>query len=143
MTWTIEKTIPTLAVPSLVVGIEYYGRLGFAVDWRWPDIGSTHAGLSRGECSIMLSQAEPSERADVYFIVDDVDACYQEIIESGAWELAPGAGAAAEREDCPPEDALSPPAPPEVTEYGLRDFSVVDPWGHHIVFGEPIDAEDD
>lgn len=142
MSWTIEKTIPTLAVPDLEVGIDFYSRLGFEVDWRWPDDAPTHAGLMLGSCSIMLSLGEPAERADVYFIVDDVSACHTAVMAGRPWELAAAAGSIANRLDCPPARSLQQPEVPEPKGYGLRDFSIVDPWGHHLAFGQVERNED-
>ncbi len=134
--WTIEKTIPTLAVPELELGIEYYERLGFSLDWRFPASNPSHAGLVLGPCSIMLALCEPTERADLYFIVDDVEACHRAILDGEPWELAQEAGSAAQRADCPPARALQAPPQPKRTAYGLVDFSMVDPWGHQLTFGQ-------
>ena len=130
MKWTIEKAIPTLAVADLEAGIEFYSRLGFVVDWRWPEDSPTHAGLMLGSCSIMLSLCEPSERADVYFIVDDVSACHAAVLAGRPWELAAAAR------------SLERPEAPKPTAYGLKDFSMVDPWGHHLSFGEVLRPDD-
>ena len=135
--WNIETTIPTLAVPELEMGIEYYERLGFSLDWRFPLTNPTHAGLVLGSCSIMLSLCEPKERADLYFIVDDIRACYQAIVDAEPWDLAEEAGRMAQREDLPPARARLAPPEPKATAYGLTDFSMVDPWGHHLTFGQP------
>jgi len=135
--WTIEKTIPTLAVPDLEMGIEYYERLGFQEDWRFPDGNPTHVGLVLGPCSIMLSRNEPAERADLYFIVDDVQACYATITEGEAWEIAEEAALTTGRAGSAPKRSLAAPQPPKPTDYGLIDFSMVDPWGHHLTFGQP------
>jgi len=142
MRWTIEKVIPTLAVPDLEVGIVFYSKLGFRVDWRWPDDSPTHAGLMLGVCSIMLTQREPSERGDVYFIVDDISACYADVLAGRSWELAPAAGSTARRPECPPARSLRQPEAPESKGYGLLDFSIVDPWGHHLTFGQVVRDED-
>lgn len=141
MSWTIKKPIPTFAVPDLEAGIGFYERIGFTVDWRWPDESPTHAGLMLGSCSIMLSLCDPMERADVYFIVDDVAACHAAIMAARPWELAAAAGAIAKRSDCPPPRSLRPPLEPDAKGYNLRDFSIVDPWGHHLSFGEVLSSE--
>ena len=138
MSWAIEKPIPTFAVPALEVGIEYYQKLGFSVDWRWPEEQPTHAGLLRGACSIMLAECDPEVKGDVYFIVDDVEACHAGILEGRAWEMAESAGALAD--GCPPKLSLVPPPPPEDKPYGLRGFWVVDPWGNSLSFGQPVEG---
>ena len=142
MSWTIEKAIPTFAVPDLEVGISFYSRLGFEVDWRWPDEAPTHAGFLLGSCSIMLSLCEPAKTTEVYFIVDDVSACHAAVLAGKCWELAAAAGAIAKRSDCPPPRSLQQPLPPTAKGYGLRDFSIVDPWGHQLSFGQTLPHED-
>ena len=138
--WTIEKPIPTLAVPDLEVAIAFYEKIGFTVDWQWPEGSPTHAGLLLGSCSIMLALCEPAERSDVYFIVDDVAACYAHMMEAKPWELAAAARGTTDREDCPPAQALEPPKTPKNDGYGLTDFSIIDPWGHHMAFGQPLET---
>ena len=136
--WNIEKTIPTLAVHDLELGIEYYERLGFTLDWRFPSTNPTHAGLVHGSCSLMLAQSDPWVCGDVYFIVDDVRACYQAIVDAEPWELAEEAGA--RRPGGAPKRSLRPPSEPSPTAYGLIDFTMVDPWGHALAFGQPKKA---
>jgi catechol 2,3-dioxygenase-like lactoylglutathione lyase family enzyme len=131
MSWTIEKAIPTLPVPDLEVGIEFYSRLGFEVDWRWPEDEPSHAGLLLGSCAIMLSLTDPAERADV-------SACHAAVMVGRSWELAAAAGSTTKRPDYPPARSQQPPADPGPKGYGLRDFSIIDPWGHHLAFGQVI-----
>ena len=138
MTWKVEKPIPTLPVSHLELGIEFYERLGFEVDWRWPDDGPTHAGLMRDGCSIMLSQCDPKAPGDVYFIVDDVSACHAAILAGRTWELAGRLARADEAGHVPPEASKRPPRNPEEHPYGLRDFCVIDPWGNCLSFGQPL-----
>lgn len=139
MSWSIHSTIPTLAVPDLDAGITFYERLGFTLDWRWPEKDGTHAGMQRGTCAIMLARSTPDERADLYFIVDDIQGCYDAICRAEPWTLADRFGAMADREDCPPTESRTPPEAPDSTAYGLIDFSLIDPWGHHLTFGAPQD----
>lgn len=138
MSWTIEKTIPTLAVPELEVGIEFYARLGFEVDWRFPETAPNFAGLKRGGSTIMLAECEPAVLGAIDFVVDDVSACHAELIAGRCWETAATEGALAARGDCPPPRALEAPPEPVDTEYGLRNFTLIDPWGHQLSFGEVI-----
>ena len=44
----------------------------------------------------------------------------------------------AKREDGPPKRSLQPPDAPKPADYGLRDFSIIDPWGHNLSFGEVV-----
>lgn len=142
MTWTITQTIPTFAVPVLEVGIAFYERMGFAVDWRWPEEKPTHSGLVRGDAALMLAECDPAVKGDVYYIVDDVEACHAAVMEGKAWEMAEEAGALAVDADGAPARALEPPASPAPTGYGLRDFTVIDPWGHCLTFGQPLSEDE-
>jgi catechol 2,3-dioxygenase-like lactoylglutathione lyase family enzyme len=137
--WKIESTIPTLAVPDLEAGISFYERLGCEVDWRWPDENPTHVGLMIGGGSLMLALCDPMVNADVYFIVDDVEACHADVLAGRSWELAHALGALANHPNGAPKRALQPPPEPEDRPYGLRDFTIVDPWGHQFSFGEATD----
>ena len=136
MNWKIEATIPSFAVPVLAAGIEYYARLGFELEWQWPEKSATHVGLKRGGCSVMLALCEPAVSADVTFLVDDVDACHAALLEGRAWELAQRAGALAEGRGFPPARACVPPRAPESRAYGQRVFVVIDPWGNSLCFGQ-------
>ncbi|MEQ8768029.1 MAG: hypothetical protein RL885_29265 [Planctomycetota bacterium] len=136
MTWSIRETVPVLAVPTLESGIAFYDRLGFGVEWTWPEDSPTHAGLRRGGCAIQLSRCDPAMSAEVCFRVDDVDACHAEVMAARPWELAAEAGALATRPDCPPKRALQAPDPPEDKPWGHREMTLLDPWGHLLVFSQ-------
>lgn len=132
MNWTITKAIPLLTVPDLEAGIEFYQRIGFAVEWRWPENAPTHAEIKHGSCMVMLSSAESERRSSLAFVVDDVDACYEAILTSRAWESTPKNYSAA-----PPHSALDVPAAPNSTDYGMREFALSDPWGNEMTFASP------
>lgn len=132
MSWTIRSATPTLAVPDLELGVEVYRRLGFVERWRFPGQAATHVGLGRGECELILCACEPAERAEVLFRVDDVDACHREVLAGRVWELAAQVAGPATA----PRRALAPPPVPEAKPWGRREFSVVDPWGHLLSFGQ-------
>ncbi|MCA9730384.1 MAG: hypothetical protein KC729_22070, partial [Candidatus Eisenbacteria bacterium] len=97
MNWKIQTSISTLPVSDLEIGIEFYQRLGFAVEWRWPQADPTHAGLSRDGCSIMLAKCDPAAPGDVYFVVNDVAACRHALVAQKPSELASAAARAASR----------------------------------------------
>lgn len=136
--WKIESITPTLAVHDLDVGIEYYERLGFKLQWKYPDNRATHAGIAQGTCFLMLCECEPAERADLMFCVDDVHACYHHVERSCCWEIAIRLkDNKVGDEQWPPKRSLTPPIPPKPTDYGMIDFTLVDPWGHQLTFGMP------
>lgn len=139
MTWKIDKTIPTHAVPELELALEFYERLGFELSWRWPEESPTHAGLMRGECSVMLAECDPRVFAAVYFVVDDVEACHAAIMKAEPWVLA--ARAAERPGEDPPVRSRRAPDAPQPRPFGYKDFVIIDPWGHELSFGEVISDE--
>jgi|GEM_PF-1838383 len=139
-TWSIEGVQPTLPVHDINVGIDFYGRLGFAIEWKYPDDQPTAVGLRLGAQCIMLMQCEPKERGNLYYQVDDVDACFTHIEQSQCWTVAQALRDAGQGgDDWPPERAVQPPSPPVRADYGMVDFSLVDPWGNLLTFGRLSD----
>ena len=122
-----------LNVADIDASLEYYrDTLGFEVvsdpaavkDWRWATIRS-------GKTELMLSESrhgadppaigDPHQDTDwpviFYFYPDDVVALYAHVIACG---LEPTALA--------------------VTHYGMREFSLTDPDGHVLSFGQDADS---
>lgn len=112
-----ERLHPGLAVPDLLAAAEFYtNRLGFTLGFTWGD-PPTFAGVNLGEMQVFLSQGTPSpEGCDVYFVVGDVDALY-------AYHRAGGVEVVGEIGD---------------RDYGLRDYTVRDPNGYRLTFGQYI-----
>lgn len=136
MNWNLKEQVPTFHVTRLTVAIDYYGRLGFGVQWRWPREEPSHIGLRCGSCALMLIQGSSSSgHGEVYFVVDDVDACYQAFFESKPWEAAREHAAALESDFQPDPASLECVKAPELRDHGHRDFVIVDPWGHRLTFG--------
>ena len=112
-----------LAVTDLAKSKRFYlDKLGFTEDFSvdgW-------AFLSRGACQLRLGHcpdAMPISKAQdhswfAYLHVHDASSLYQEIVRNGVeiWHKI---------EDKP---------------WGLREFAIVTPDGHRIVFGERLDA---
>ena len=108
---------PTLQVQDLKVASEFYISLGFNLDWIWPDENPTHGSVSSGGFSFMFAKIDNDkkpEKADLYFKVEEVEQLHAEL-KSKKIEVS---------------DLVK-------TEYGMLDFSLTDPYGHHIVFGQP------
>ena len=133
--WQIREQVPSLAVADLALAIEFYTRLGFDVTWRWPKTEATHVGLKRSRIALMLVSCEPAERAEIYFVVDGVKACYDFIVSRRPWEVAERSRGSTQRRDCPPKSSLTSPTAPSVKDHRHFDFTVVDPWGHQLTFG--------
>lgn len=110
----------TIQVHDLDITISFYNKLGFDLDWKWPEADPTHASLSSSGFSFMLEKVRNSqklEKADLYFRTEGIEALHQTFkeknIKVGSLQKA---------------------------AYGMLDFSVESPNGHHLVFGEPSGA---
>jgi uncharacterized glyoxalase superfamily protein PhnB len=120
----VVRTRHVLAVKDLTVEAAYYkDKLGFELDftspgWEFLSFGDFKVML--GECPDDLPAAETGCHSwYAHVIVDNVDEIYQEFIERGATILS--------------EIADKP--------WDIREFSVVTPGGHRIVFGQAINRD--
>jgi catechol 2,3-dioxygenase-like lactoylglutathione lyase family enzyme len=80
---TEEQLAPVLRVANTDASIDWYQRLGFAVDYEYssgPAFSRTIVVLKRGELVLMLSNREEDARPDalVYMRVSDVEAIADE-----------------------------------------------------------------
>ena len=128
----LKRLIPMLNVSHIENSLEFYQRgLGFSIvsdpaavaDWRWANIRS-------GDAELMLSESggSPALKQNIdphldtswpciyYFYPDDVDAMHAHLCDQG----------------------YSPSAL-QTTLYDMREFSIQDPDGHLLSFGQ--DAE--
>lgn len=129
---TLTRLIPMLNVSNIDASLDFYREaLGFDVvsprelvgEWRWATIRS-------GDVELMLSEtgSAPGLRMTVdphadtgwpaifYFYPDDVSALFAEVIRKGYKST-----------------------PLEVTHYGMLEFSLQDPDGHTLSFGQDAD----
>lgn len=117
-TWTTLAVSPVIVVSDLDAGAAFYARLGFELKWKWPEAEPSHAGMKLGGAWLMLARqrdpAQAIQRAELYFFVTDVAACH-------AHARAALGGIVGDVAD---------------TTYGMRDFSLMDPWGHVLTFGQ-------
>ena len=120
MSWGIKEQVPAFEVPDFELAIEFYSRLGFRVEWKWPKAVPTHLGMRHGPCALMLTLGEATERGEIYYVVDDVRGCFKSIMDARPWEVAPTCMA---------------PDVPTLKAHGHEDFSLKDPWGHQLTFG--------
>ena len=108
---------PTLQVHYLNKAAEFYTKLGFHLDWIWPDDSPTHGSVSSNGFSFMFEKIDEDrtpEKGDLYFRVEQVERLYEKMKADGIKV----------------SDLVKSP-------YGMLDFSIQDPFGHHLVFGEP------
>jgi len=115
----VTGTRHVLAVKDLKLEADYYlDKLGFERDftapgWEFLSFGDFKVML--GECSDEMTAEETGNHSwFAHALVENVDDVYQEFIDRGAKILSPIA-------DKP---------------WGIRDFTVVTPDGHRIVFGQ-------
>jgi len=118
----VVHTRHVLAVKDLKVAADYFiDKLGFDRDFTSPGWEFLSFGIFKvmlGECSDeMTAEATGNHSWFAHALVGNVDEVYGEFIDRGAQILSPIA-------DKP---------------WGIRDFTVVTPDGHRIVFGQVID----
>jgi uncharacterized glyoxalase superfamily protein PhnB len=118
----VVRTRHVLAVKDLAVEAAYYiDKLGFERDftapgWEFLSFGDFKVML--GECSDEMTAEETGNHSwYAHVIVENVDDIYEEFIEDGAEILS--------------KIANKP--------WGIREFSVVTPDGHRIVFGQILE----
>jgi catechol 2,3-dioxygenase-like lactoylglutathione lyase family enzyme len=107
---------PVIPVSDVASALAFYCEaLGFKLGWTWGD-PPTHASVGRGRIDMMLAlNPARAGNGDAYVGLDGVDAYFAEL-QSRKLVL----GDLADR------------------PYGMRDFSVRDPNGNRLVFGESI-----
>jgi len=113
----ITGIISTLQAHDLDISIAFYKNLGFNLEWKWPEDSPTHASISSSGFSFMLEKINEDQtpnKADLYFRTEDVRNLHKDLANNNiiVSDL-------------------------EKAAYGMLDFSVKSPNGHHLVFGEP------
>lgn len=119
----VVHTRHVLAVKDLKIETAYYAdKLGFDHDFSAPGWEFLSFGIFKvmlGECSDeMTAEATGNHSWFAHCMVENVDEVYAEFLERGAQILSPIS-------DKP---------------WNIRDFSVVTPDGHRIVFGQLLSA---
>jgi uncharacterized glyoxalase superfamily protein PhnB len=106
-----------LHVKDMPTALAYYrDKLGFAVTFTWED-PPRYVCLCLGDCAIHLnSYVPPAGLSHVAIFCKGVDALYAQLGARGV-------------------DVAEPIAD---RDYGMRDFTVIDPDGHRLVFGQGI-----
>jgi len=118
----VIHTRHVLAVKDLKLEADYYiDKLGFERDFTAPGWEFLSFGIFKvmlGECSDEMTAAETGNHSwYAHSLVENIDDVYTEFIARGVKILS-------EIENKP---------------WGIRDFSVVTPDGHRIVFGQVIE----
>ena len=117
----VTGTRHVLAVKDLKLEADYYlDKLGFERDftapgWEFLSFGDFKVML--GECADeMTAEATGNHSWFAHCLVENVDAVYKELVDRGASILSPIAN----------------------KPWGIRDFTVVTPDGHRIMYGQSI-----
>ncbi len=128
MAWQIQDLVPNVFVRSVAEAEAFYQCLEFKRAWAWPKSEPVFVGVKHGSYTLMLAQSDSPAPTRLYFVVDDVEGCFDAMVLNQPWEVASRGG------DSVPE-ALVRPESPSVKDHGHLDFTLVDPWGNHLTFG--------
>ena len=125
----LNNLVPMLNVKNITASLEFYEKaLGFSVvsdhkaveEWKWATIrsGSTELMLSESNCKIKLEKnIDPQLNTNwpviFYFYPQSVAEIYEHVKSSGF----------------SPTNLMN-------TIYGMKEFSIQDPDGHVLSFGE-------
>jgi uncharacterized glyoxalase superfamily protein PhnB len=124
MTVRLERAVPILRIFDLVKAREFYvDYLGFSVEFehRFHDDAPLFMGVARDDVRLFLSEhhGDGSPGAHVVITIQGVDNLHRELAAKGYRYMNPGI-----REQ----------------EWGSRELGVIDPFGNHLIFSEPIDG---
>lgn len=110
----LKEFTPVLRVKDLPVALEFYRRVGFAIDFEFQ---GRYAGISRDGQTLHLSTVGENGqiKTQVFVTVDDIDGLYDELVKAGV--------------DCP--------YAPEDMEWAQREMSIRDPDGNALRFAMP------
>ncbi|HET6500216.1 MAG TPA: glyoxalase superfamily protein [Amycolatopsis sp.] len=90
----MEYSVPILHVADATISVDWYGRLGFVVDWEHvfePGL-PRYVALNRGPARLHLSEhrLDGGEGTHVYVYADDVDAVVSGVavaVEDRPWGM--------------------------------------------------------
>ena len=115
-----QRVFPQLRITDWKRTQQFYvGGLGFAIDWehRFEPGFPVFAQLTRDGLSVFLTEhaGDCQVGGAAYFVVDDVDALYDEIHRKG----------------------IKVHEPPTDSSYGRREMTLKDPDGNTLRFSNP------
>ena len=120
-----RRLVLSLLYTDLENAIEFWIAVGFELQWRCPEQGEhTHAGIELCDVMFMVALEKPGtpfQRQSAYIVVENVEACHARCKAAHPDETS-------KLEDFP---------------YGIRDFNLIDPWGHFVASGEGLDRQPD
>jgi catechol 2,3-dioxygenase-like lactoylglutathione lyase family enzyme len=122
----LQSVHPVLASPDVPVSVQFYSRLGFNLLFQDDSSDPKYAVVRRDGVELHIQWggpdqwAHPIDRPAYRFLVDDVDAIYQEFVQSGSIRAQTTHG--------------SPWAAPSDTPWGTREFHLHDPGKNSLQF---------
>ena len=118
-----EHAVPVLRITSGSGSLEFYGRLGFEVEWehRFGEDFPLFASIKREAWHLFLSEhgGDAVPYGLVYLYTRDIDALFEKWLEAGV-------GA----------------EPPHDQPWGMREVQLVDPDGNRLRVGSPVPSAD-
>ena len=122
----LQGVHPVLAASDVSASVAFYRRLGFAPLFQDKPGTPTYAGVVRDGVELHIQWADPeqwaypTDRPAYRFMVDDVDALYEEFVGNGCVGAGTSQG--------------SPWAAPADTPWGTREFHLRDPGRNSLQF---------
>jgi catechol 2,3-dioxygenase-like lactoylglutathione lyase family enzyme len=115
------RVCPELPVGDVEAATEWYRSvLGAMPVWRWQD---ELAAVRLGDVELYLLRARNRRPASVYLHVEDATAIHGRVVGIIGGEASPGGSVTSPLGD---------------REWGMREFTVADPWGNRLRVGQPL-----
>jgi len=123
MSVEFERTIPILRMFNIEKAKEFYvGYLGFQIDWehKFPGVAPVYMQVSRAGLTLHLSEhyGDATPGSAIYVQMRGIEEFHRELTARNYGYLRPGL---------------------DKTPWNTRCVNVVDPFGNHIRFNEPIE----
>ena len=130
MSAILQAVHPVLAAGDVSISIQFFERLGFTARFRDAQVDPKYAVVARDGIELHIQWADPGQWAEgidrpaYRILVNDVDAFFEEIVNTG--DLNPGS------------DHHSPWQRPGNTPWGTREFHMRDPGLNSLQFYRPL-----
>jgi catechol 2,3-dioxygenase-like lactoylglutathione lyase family enzyme len=130
MTITLRAIHPVLVAKDVAASIRFFRDLGFTLIFQDTTDGPGYAALMRDNVEVHIQWADPeqwsypTDRPTYRILVNDVDALYRELADSGKITSSTGQS--------------GPFAAPANTPWGTREFHLRDPGGNGLQFYCPL-----
>ncbi|MFY0689977.1 MAG: VOC family protein [Cyclobacteriaceae bacterium] len=111
----VSHAATVLHVQDISRSLKFYTQMGFEIIFGWEE-PITYAVLKLGDVQVHLSQSSGTRKpsTSLYIFVHQVDEIYDRLVANG----------------------VTTHNQPSTTDYGMREFDVLDPDQHMITFGK-------